>query len=294
MSFQPSLFTKVLNDRPLDEAIEVTAQIGYDGIELMGREPHLSGDTSIERVEELAAKITDLGLDVPCLATYTGFYIGKTDEECEAQLDELERFCKFADVLGCDLVRHSPGGPPARDATKDDYAEAATWMRRAADLASDHDMRLGVEIHGHTITETADTTLKLLEMVDRANVGAIHDAGNMYLVGADYGRQTVERLSDRLFHVHVKDERRVTDESMAGAFNFETDRGVETFQPTLLGDGDVTYRPLFEALADTGYNGFVTDECHVPSDAPDEDIAIARNELAALRDYRPGRGVTGE
>lgn len=294
MSIRTALFTKVLNDRPLGEAVELTADIGYDGVEPMGREPHLSVDMPLERVEELGAKIDALDLTVPCIATYTGFYIGKTDSECEEQLNKLEQFCEFADVLGCDLVRHSPGGPPVRDASKDNYAEATEWMRRAADIAADYDKRLGIEIHGHTITETADATLKLLEMIDRTNVGAIHDAGNMYLVDDDYERKTVKALGDQLFHVHVKDERRVEDGSMTGAFEYENDNGVETFQPTLLGDGDVDYRPLFEALVEYDYDGFITDECHVPSDDSDGDVTIAKSELAALQDHLPSGHMTGK
>ena len=43
------LFTKVLAERSLTEAIEIAEEIGYDGVEPMGREPHLPPDTSLDR-----------------------------------------------------------------------------------------------------------------------------------------------------------------------------------------------------------------------------------------------------
>lgn len=281
VSIQTSLFTKVLHNRPLDEAIEYAAEIGYDGVEPMGREPHLSTDTSIERVEELAEQIEDLGLAVPCLGSYTGHYVEKDENECERELEKLQTFLKFADVLDCDLVRHGPGGPPVRDASEEDFAKAATWLRRAADLAAEYDVDLGVEIHTNTIAETTDSTLELLDMVDRSNVGAIHDAANMWISQTEHSDESVERLGDQLVHVHVKDEMRVDDTSLPGSFEMETPSGMETFQPRLLGEGSVDHGPLFGALHESGYDGFVTDECHVAREE-ERDLKVAEHELAEL------------
>ena len=154
----------------------------------------------------------------------------------------LERFCELADIIGCDLVRHGPDGPLEHRAT-DDYDRAATWMRRAADLAAEYGKELVVELHAGTIVESAETARKFFERVDRDNVGAIHDAGNRYILRTDFGRDSVAELGDWIRHVHVKDELRVEDE----AFETETAAGIERFQPRLLGEGAVDHGPLFEA-----------------------------------------------
>jgi sugar phosphate isomerase/epimerase len=143
-------------------------------------------------------------------------------------------------------------------------------------------MTLGIEIHAHTLVETVDATQRLLRDIDRDNVGAIHDAGNMYIVEEPFGPESVERLGDDLVHVHVKEEARVDDPDLPGAFELETDAGDELFQPRRLGEGDVDHGPLFDALQDAGYDGFVTDECHVPTES-DGDIEVARHELTELR-----------
>ena len=279
---QTALFTKILGDLPLHEACEVAAEIDYDGVEPMGREPHLGVETTDEEADRLRTLLDDLGLEIPCLATYTGSYVGKDREACEDELAKLERFCELADILGVDLVRQFPGGPSPYEATDEQYEKSARWTRRAADLAAEYDKRLAVEIHGNTIVESADDAVRLLGLVNRKNVGAIHDAGNMYLCDEPYGSDTVERLGDRLFHVHVKDERRVEDADGPGRFEREREDCTRCYEPALLGDGDVDHGPLFRALRDGGYDGFLTDECHVPQDDERDGVDVARHEHAAL------------
>jgi sugar phosphate isomerase/epimerase len=276
-----ALFSKIFDGRPLETAIDLTAELGYDGIEIMARTPHLPPDTSLERAEELSERLDRAGLAVPCLATYTGFYDGLTDDEAETQLAEFERYAELGEVLDCDLIRHKPGGPPLRDATDDDFERAAGYLRRAADVAAEYDRTVGVEIHAGRLVETAESTARFLDLVDRDNVSVIHDAGNMHIVDADYGSESVERLGESLVHVHVKDLRRIDDPSAEGAFELETNRGEEIFQHCLLGEGDVNYRPLAAELAEIGYDGYLTDECAVASQDGDN-IEVAKHELTAL------------
>lgn len=279
-----AVFSKIFSERSLSAAIDLAADVGYDGIEPMGRDPHLPPETTRERAAEIRAHVDERDLDVPCITTYTGGYVDATDEEREDELADLERFLELTDPLDCHLLRHGPGGPPLHEASDDDFAVGARWMRRAADLAAEYDATLAMEIHAHKLTETVDSTLRLIDMIDRENVGAIHDAGNMYLVDTDFGAESVERLGDRLQHVHVKDEQRIDDDSLPGAFELVTRHGPELFQPRRLGEGAVDHRPLFAALQDAGYDGFVSAECHVPTDEPGDDLAVARHERAALRE----------
>jgi L-ribulose-5-phosphate 3-epimerase len=284
---QTALFTKVLSDRRLREACTVAADIGYDGVELMCRAPHFDVETTDEEARALGRHLDDLGLTVPCLATYTGNYLGKSEAEKEAQLADLERFCELAAILDVDLVRHGPGGPPAFEAEAAHYERAATWMHRAADVAAEHGRELGVEIHSGTIVESATDAVRLLDLIDRDNVGVIHDASNMFISHADHGAASVETLGDHLRHVHVKDERRVTGDG-AGRFSIHTVEGEEWFEPALLGEGHTDHGALFAALDAAGYDGFVTDECHVASSDDRTPIDIARAEHDALSRLLPG------
>ncbi|MCO8254957.1 sugar phosphate isomerase/epimerase [Haladaptatus sp. AB618] len=279
-----AVFTKMFGDRRLDEVIDVASNLDYDAVEVMCREPHFGVETSNERARDIADRLDANDLEVACLATYTGKYVGKSEAECEAALDRLTRFLELGEILDCPRVRHGPGGPPSRDADDDAYRTGAKWMRRAADVAADYDATLLMEIHSNTIIESAADAERLLDAIGRENVGVIHDAGNMYISDVGYGRESVERLGDDLRHVHVKDERRCADSGpeQPGRFELETCHGVEAFEPRLLGTGDVDHAPLFEALAERGYDGYITAECHRPPDDARSATDIARHERAEI------------
>ncbi|WP_440009684.1 sugar phosphate isomerase/epimerase family protein [Halomicrococcus sp. SG-WS-1] len=278
---QTSVLTKMFGERDLRDACSVAAEVGFDAVELMGRDPHFGVETDDEQARELRAHLDDLGLDVSCVASYTGGYVDMDETECAEQLDRLERFCELADLVDCDMIRHGPRGPPEHHATDTDYDRAVEWMRRAADLADEYDKELLVEIHSVTIIESASTAREFFERVDRDNVGAIHDAGNMYISRTDFGRDSVAELGDWLRHVHVKDELRVADEAL-GTFEMETPAGTELFQPRLLGEGAADHGPLFAALAERDYDGYVVAECHLPPHDALTDRSIAECELAAM------------
>ena len=280
---QISLFSKVLAERSLEDAVALTAEIGYDGIEFMGRDPHLSADTSPERAQELKAHVDRYGLDVPCIATYCGTYVDESERECQADLEELERLLELAEILDCELLRHGPNGTSPWKSTDEDFEVAAHWMREAADLAAEYDKTLGVEIHAQKLAETVDSTLRLLELIDRDNVGAILDSGNMYLVDEDYGREAVQKLGDSLVHLHVKDEAPGVDPDHPDTFSITRQDGSARFRASAMGEGEVEHERLFAALAEAGYDGYVTAEAGVSHEEPDGDIAIAEHELAELR-----------
>lgn len=277
-----AIFTKVFNDRSLTEAIELAADIGFDGIELMGRSPHVDPDLSPEEAERRREQIDDLGLEVAGIASYTGKYLDRDSSGCQETLEDLEHHLELADIFGTDLVRHGPGGPPEREATSEDYEDAAQWMRKAADLAEAHSKQLGVEIHADTIIESAPTAASFVDRIDRENVGVIHDAGNMYVAGEDYAANAISTLDNRVSHVHVKDIRRMASSDAAGIFTRETKRGAESFQFRVLGAGDVDHWSVVAALHEIGYTGFLTTECHRPTDDTWSDKRIAEHELSEL------------
>jgi sugar phosphate isomerase/epimerase len=281
-----AIFTKVFGDRTLEKAFELTADLGFDAVELMCREPHFDVRVSDERARYLRDRLDELGLDVAGMGTYTGGYVGKSDDECRQELEDLERFLELSDVMETDLIRHHVGGPPSTDAEEEDYHEAADWLRRAADLAADRGKRLGIEIHHGRISDTAESTVKLLELIDRDNVGAIHDAGNMYIVGTDYGPASIEELGDWLTHVHVKDVLRVEGSAGRGTFTLETRRGKETFQHRLLGHGAVDHEPVFRAIEDAGYDGYLSVECHRETDDVWRDVTVADHERETIEGLR--------
>lgn len=269
-----SIFTLILQKLPLPEVIKLASEIGYEAVELMGRDPHLSVDTTPQKAKELHSMIQGEGLATSCLATYTGGYSSKTDAECQQTFDEFKRFVELATILDCKLVRHAPGGPREGEADESNYQRAAEWMQKAADFAAPAGVKVVMEIHDGGLIESAYGAKRLLDLIDRPNAGVIHDAGNMYISKADFGEESVEVLGDKLFHVHVKDELRVADLSDPSSFRVRE----EFFAHRLLGEGGADHLPLFKALVKKGYDGYLSAECHGAMDP----VETAKHEFKAI------------
>lgn len=278
---QTALFTKVLSERPLREAFEIAADLGYDAVELMGRDPHLDVETSLAEADALRDHADDLGLEIAAIASYTGGYADADDDACEAALTDFERFCDLAEVLSVDYIRQVVGGPSPWRADQHHYERAAAWLDRAATIAASSDVEVGVEIHCDSIVESASDATTLLDLIDRENVSVIHDAGNMFISDESYGPESIATLGDDLGHVHVKDIRREIEETTE-TFEMTTRHGEESFSFARLGEGDIDHWQLLRALAVSGYDGYVTDECHAPPNGDDGDVEIAAHERREL------------
>lgn len=274
-----SIFSLIFGERPLEETLRLAKEIGYDGVELWGREPHLSESTTPQRAREIRKLLDYYQLEVPAIGSYVGEFSTISDNECYKAMESLERFLNLMEILGCDLIRVNCGGPNAFLAQEYHYKKALYWMEKCSELAKQYNKKIAMEIHNGSLIETVEAADRFIKTLDKDNVGFIHDAGNMYITDTDYGIKSVEILGKKIFHVHVKDELRVDDDTLAGAFHNRTIYGDEIFQQKVLGEGAVDHIPLFKGLIIMGYTGFLSCECH----AVLPDIQKARGELKELR-----------
>ncbi|MBV6716155.1 sugar phosphate isomerase/epimerase family protein [Paenibacillus chitinolyticus] len=274
-------FSGALMEYSIQEAMKITANLGFDGIEIACREPHLSPQTSLPRVKEIRRLADEHVLDIPVLGGYMGRFSESGDPECAAAYDEFLGLLERADYLETDMIRIFPGGPNAFLAADYHYEKAAHWLKKCAAEARKHEKKILLEIHNVSLIETVESSLRLLEMIGEDNVGLIHDAGNMYISDTDFGRASVTGLGSRLLHVHVKDEKRIPEAGGPGTFRNVTRHGEEHFLQCRLGEGEVDHRELFEALAETGYGGWVTLECFAPY-PPLEQLAHDRDAVRQL------------
>ena len=279
-----ALFTGIFRNEPLEHAARVAAEQGYDGLELRALS-HLKPDFSPRQVADVKRIADHCGLSIPIVYTgMPGDYASATWEQSRRMIDTMRRYIDWAVELGASMICHVPGGPAPELAEESDLDKAAHWLALLADYMHEAKLKLAMEIHHGGLLETIGGSLALVEKINRDNVGLILDPGNMAIAGESYGADAVERIGRRLMHVHAKDVRfHPVRKDRLGFYKGRC------FSVELMGEGHVDHRPVYRALSEANYDGYVTLEAQPAGVAPD---TIAAHEIrcfrSAIEEIKPG------
>lgn len=262
------VFSKIMKDLPMIEAIRASAEIGYEGIEL--HDCHLPPDLlNAVKADELSKASNDLGIELVNLATFVGGFSELSSADCDREFTKFMKYLNIARRLGIPYIRLNPGRPEPEKATVEQWQRSSSWINKAADLAHAHGISIVLEMHEGSLIATVESTLKFLNMVDRDNVVVNYDVGNIFHVPADYGVGALRAIEDRVKFIHVRDER---------------GRGSDgQWVYTLLGDGVLDYRPIFKRLKEIDFQGYLSAECHAEPTPGMSSIMIAAHEYPAIK-----------
>jgi len=109
-------------------------------------------------------------------------------------------------------------------------------------------------LHHRTIVASASAALRLVDGLDPAHVGVIHDIGNLVIEGFEDPRYAFELLGPYLAHVHVKN----VAWHRTGTRPDGSARWIEEWAP--LREGQADLGAYLAALTGHGYDGWVTVE----------------------------------
>ncbi len=180
--------------------------------------------------------------------------------------DRMKDTARAAAALGVTVVNGFTGSPiwhmlysfPPNDfeAVGRGYDEFAERWGPIIDVFDEEGVRFALEVHPTEIAYDFVTTRKALAAVGRRSGFGINlDPSHFAHQFLDAAAFAVE-FADRIYHVHVKDSRRLLDgrSSILGShLNFgEPERGWDFVSP---GHGDVNFEGLFRALNQIGYVG---------------------------------------
>ncbi|GIH19707.1 hypothetical protein Raf01_78790 [Rugosimonospora africana] len=194
-----------------------------------------------ERLPEMARLVRDAGLACSAIGGYARCY----------QHEDVDRLLAATAALGAERVRvmvpalNGSSYPALFEEARKDYA----WV---AERAAHHGVKALVELHHQTICASASAALRLLDGLDPAHVGVIHDAGNLLIEGQEEYRSAFAMLGPYLAHVHVKNVAwRQTGRREDGS-------AVWSAEWAPLRDGLADLGEYFGALREHGYDGWVT------------------------------------
>ena len=250
----------------LEQSIAKTAELGYEGVEIMGKRPHLSVlDYSLEDCQRIGDLIEKHQLKVAAVAGYNNFTGGMDSPEVpfvEMQVDYVDQLAQRAALLGGDLVRIFSSYE------RDDVPFARQWqvtidaIRQCADRAAIHGVKIGIQNH-HDIGVDTRALEQLLVEVDRSNVVAMFDCWSIHLRGADLAAD-VNRMASKIGFTTVADyvtiPRYRYDQQMVNYLAHDP----AFVRAVPMGEGELDYTTFFAALKQVGYDGWVCYEMCSP------------------------------
>jgi len=249
----------------LDDFLTRARSLGYEGVMLMAKRPHLSVlDFENVAAERLRCRIGELGLKVSCLAGYTDFTIGSDRLDIptrEMQVLYVTQLARLAATLGCKLVRVFTGYSRPNVG----YDQAWNWcvesLKESARRAADFGVTLALQNH-HDTAAHFESFADLLDDVNEPNCQAAFDAWSPALHGSDLVA-AVQRLGSRIVHTTVADYvRRSRFSYVPNLVNYVSEP--DAIRAVPMGEGFIDYRSFFGALRSVGFQGAVAYEMCSP------------------------------
>lgn len=253
------VYTAVLHDLPLRQALSTIRSLGLDGAELNAGgflpTPHLPVEQLLdgrldvaeylEVFEETGVALT--GLNVNGNPLHADPAVGPEDA------DDLRRAIKVASMLGVRRVVTMSGLPAAHPGGQWpawhvnpwdsgyldslDYqwdAVAVPFWREIDALARDHDVKVCIEMHPQNLVFNPPTLERLVDKCGATNVGAEMDPSHLFWQGID-PVAAIDHLGELVFHAAAKDTRINAACAIYGVLDDRFTRTPADGHPTSLG-----------------------------------------------------------
>ena len=158
----PGLVSISFRQLSADEIIKLVKQSGLKAIEWGGdlHVPH--GD--IAKALEVGEKTREAGLESAAYGSY--FRLGKSAVE---GLD-FKKVLDSAVALGAPVIRIWAGAKGSAEYSSDERKNLAEEARKIADAAAEKNIRIALEFHGGTLTDTTESALKFLKECASSNI----------------------------------------------------------------------------------------------------------------------------
>ena len=261
---------------PLKESLVLAGEMGFDGVQIYATGGEFHAALSPSERAEYRRLLADCGLSVSALCGDMGGYGFEIEADNAERVEKTCRIVDLAAEMGTNVVTTHIGVIPS-DPSHPRYETMLRALRKAGVYAA----RQGVTLAVETGPEPAATLLGFLERADaKGGLGVNLDPANFVMVTGQDPVAAVRLLAPYIVHTHAKDGRmlRKTDpEEIYGAFargGIDALNVADYFQETPLGEGEVNYARYLAALAEIGYDGFLTIERETGAD-PKHDIRLA-------------------
>ncbi|MEX2118201.1 MAG: sugar phosphate isomerase/epimerase [Pirellulales bacterium] len=250
----------------IEEAIRRIAAVGYTGIEILSDVPHAwPAGLLPERKQAIRDCLKQHGLQI---SNVNGFMMNavadprqpywhpswiEPDPNYRAiRREHTKRALRLAAELGANNLQTEPGGPLAEGQSWDDAARTFyEELMPCVEVAESVEVGLLIEPEPGLMIERFGQYLRFMERIDSPWVGLNFDIGHAYCVGED-PQDWVVRMAAHTRHYH-----------------FEDIAPTRVHQHLVPGRGAIDFAATLSAIAQTGYDGWITVELYPYIDDPD-------------------------
>jgi sugar phosphate isomerase/epimerase len=249
----------------LDQFAGKAAELGFDGVMLMAKRPHLSVlDWPQPARARLRSRLEKLGLRATCIAGYTNFTADLEHGDIpnrEFQIRHVAELAEMARDLGSRLIRvftgyEQPSPPPSAQVKI--VVEA---LRECAQRAAEFGVTIGVQNH-HDLACGYHSMFDLIREINEPNCKAMFDAWAPALHGEDIVAAAAVMARTTVYTTTANYELRPRYRYHPAQVNYE--KLLPELQAVPIDEGFIDYRPFLAALAEGGFSGPVAYEMCSP------------------------------
>lgn len=240
---------------PVVDAMKQAKDLGFDAIELcVASQGVLTHETTEDQCRQIVAKADELGIEIASVASGESWTCSPTDDDPAVRIKILEFTQKALQVtkwLGTDAYLFVPGAVDVFFLEDSPvvpydicYERARVAVANLVPTARQLHVTIGIEnVWSKFLLSPLEMRDFIDDMAASSALGVYFDVGNVLLTG--YPEHWIKILNKRIVRVHVKD--------------FKKSVGTAEGFVDLL-EGDVDFEAVKKALAEIGYDGYVTAE----------------------------------
>lgn len=251
-------------DTPVESVLQDIQEVGFSGVELGGKFPR-----NPDALRQLLGRYD--------LALVGGWYSSNLlTRSAAAEIEALRGHLELLQAMGSSVfviaetsnAIHGTRGCPLVSSpvlSEDEWGNFGERLTDVAEFIDRQGLHFAYHHHLGTVVETAEELDRFLATTG-PHVGLTIDTGHAALGGID-AVNVIRMAPGRVAHVHCKDVRKnIFDAIMSEGASFLD--GVLKGMFTVPGDGDLDFSPVFQALSDMNYSGWIIVEA-------EQDPAIA-------------------
>jgi 3-dehydroshikimate dehydratase len=194
--------------------------------------------------------LDEIHIDIPMISSYLNLLCN--DEIFKEELIKLQKMIITAEKFKSKVIRIFAGNVCSRYFDNDMLETCIKRIKIICDILADNNKFLAVETHPNTFSDTLDSTIKLVEKVDKNNFKINYDILHLWENGDDI-IESYKILKDHIINFHLKNIVKRKYLSVFDPMNIYSPSGKRD-GIVLLKDGLIDYELLIKTLIEDNIN----------------------------------------